>query len=636
MAILNLTNFTITSIQHTGSLTDTSTHDFMYATAKDGSGNMVNLMIPLIRDVALITSQASYKSIAKGDAADDTINIPLAPLTAPTDWDSFDPDLLPTAESYTKSGADNAIDAALSSAKGYADAGKTWAMLTSIAKSTDNADVISIPVISDSSDPSSSRRDVATLSKAGVESAIKNALDELGDYYTKTEIDSKIGSDASTQTLIQRIGALEAWIKAHPGTGTTDADSGYLILDGKSIMSATMIEKLFDEYNKYNAETYATKSEVSLKADKKDVDKLSEKVDDIDDISERLDREIENRIAAEKQITAKVAQWIENHNVGYSSSSSSSSSSSYVTNGDIRTRIVYRDTSGNEVIKIINGDVVKLLQESTAKTIVTYMEDLTTMTDEVDGVVLIMSRYVSNGTDSYLELENLPYITYEDKNGNTVKALLKGDVSGLIKLLMPNVTYEKLPDKPKVKYYNKAGEETIKEIPALDDVLDLTDIGIGERVSLIKYVAIGGDRDGETIDDTLRGNVTEYVFDDETKKTTLKFIDPDGDERTIVYDGDVIEVKYGYAGNGTANYRELYHLPEITYFDVDTGTEVHKRLLGDVTDDITDLIKRVGGSSLYYVDSDGERVTLDGDVTDLLASAISMDELAAMGIDIGD
>lgn len=316
-----------------------------------------------------------------------------------------------------------------------------------------------------------------------------------------------------------------------------------------------------------------------------------------------------------------------------------------------RTKVIYKDTSANnaDTIVYIPGTILEATELNDTESKIRYIEDQAGQVKEWPDVlpgpiVSISVQTAAQGTDNYELLQNLPYITYE-KDDQTHKLYLRGDVTDTINKLVaatPIINYKdrtgEAIQKPvkdnfdvsdigvgKVRYANKNGELVEKDIHADDDVLDLTDIGLGRKVSIVTY----NGNDNEQHQERLDGAVTEYVYDETTHKTTLKYIDEaTNEEKSKVYDGDVIKVIFGFDTlPGGSDYRLFEHIPTITYTDPNTNNEVTVALRGDVDDDVTELLKHAFTPRLYYVDADGNKQDLAGDMTDKLAQPFTTQDI---------
>ena len=223
------------------------------------------------------------------------------------------------------------------------------------------------------------------------------------------------------------------------------------------------------------------------------------------------------------------------------------------------------------------------------------IEDVTDIRDLGVGTITYinnMGETVTKNIGPDLDISDLGMglISYVDKSGTTVKKrLIQGNTLDISDIGVG-----------KVKYFNRQGQIVTKDIHAADEILDLTDIGMNELVFKVTYV---DDQQVEHTENLRARAIIEYTFDPSTYTTTLRYIAeaPDGTttEQEITYPGDVTEIVPGYAsGEGTNNYRELEHLPTITWIDETTQQSVTRVLRGDVTDDVTSLLQHViGGSS---------------------------------------
>lgn len=396
----------------------------------------------------------------------------------------------------------------------------------------------------------------------------------------------------------------------------------------------------------------------------KDIDGITQDVASTEDLTELVTRnqaddtylsKEEARALRQKldewsstEMAAKIDSWIKQHG------SNTDSSSAEPVVESTRTKVIYKDASADnaETIVYIPGTINEATEIGPNETKIIYTDSKTGLIkdwpDTLPGpIVSIAIEAMSKGTDNYELLQNLPYITYE-QDSQVHKLYLRGNVNTLIKKLIPAAAKLQYKDRAgtaieksveedvniedigvgKVRYANKDGQLVEKDIHAVDDVLDLTDIGLGHKVSIITY----NGNDNEQHQERLEGSVTEYVYDEITHKTTLKYIDEHtNEEASKVYDGDVIKVVFGFDTlPGGSDYRLFDHIPTITYTDPDTNEEVTVALRGGVDDDITDLLKHAFTPRLYYVDADGNKQDLAGDMTDKLAQPFTAQDIEAI------
>lgn len=395
----------------------------------------------------------------------------------------------------------------------------------------------------------------------------------------------------------------------------------------------------------------------------KDIDGITQDVASTDDLSELVTKNqadatylSQTEAAALKQkldrwssseVAAKIDDWIKQHGGTVEPVAKTT-----------RTKVIYKDTSADNIdtIVYIPGTILEATELNDTETKIRYIEDQTGQVKEWPEVlpgpiVSISVQSNAQGTDNYELLQNLPYITYE-KDNQTHKLYLRGNVTDTINKLVavtPNVHYKDRTGTDvkrqvkddfsiedlgvgKIRYADKNGKLVEKDIHAEDDILDLTDIGLGRRVSIITY----NGNDNEVHQDRLKGAVTEYIYDEATHKTTLKYIDDTtNEEMSEVYDGDVIKVIVGFDTlPGGSDYRLFEHLPTITYTDPDTNEVVTVTLRGGVDDDITSLLATAFTPKLYYTDSNGDRQDLAGDMTDKLAQPFTEQDVEDIWNDV--
>lgn len=358
-------------------------------------------------------------------------------------------------------------------------------------------------------------------------------------------------------------------------------------------------------------------------------------------LTQKLDR------WSSSEIAAKIDDWIKQHGGTVEPEAKST-----------RTKVIYRDTSAGNIdtIVYIPGTILEATELNDTESKIRYIEDQTGLVKEWPDVLpgpIVSIAVQSNvqGTDNYELLQNLPYITYE-KEGQTHKLYLRGDVTATINKLVattPDINYKDRTGEVvqksvkgsfdvsdlgvgKIRYADKDGKLVEKDIHAEDDVLDITDIGLGRRVSIITY----NGNDNKVHQERLKGAVTEYVYDETTHKTTLKYIDDaTNEELSEVYDGDVIKVVAGFDTlPGGSDYRLFEHLPTITYTDPDTNEAVTVALRGGADDDITSLLTVAFTPKLYYTDSNGDRQDLAGDMTDKLAQPFTEQDVEDIWNDV--
>lgn len=314
---------------------------------------------------------------------------------------------------------------------------------------------------------------------------------------------------------------------------------------------------------------------------------------------DELQTEINARIVADDIISSKISKWIEDHDLSIDKACC-----------DVRTKVIYLDASNQEHILLLNGEVISTTEADGQTTIKWISNNSITHeyeehSETIPGKIIAMHRERACGEGDYLELNNLPTITYTDEKG-THTVNIQGDITAVLKQLIATETvhtYADLKDKPKVKYNNIKGETIEKEIPAPEDVLDLTDLCYGKKNSVITYIT----DTNEKVIVELNGYVEEYFYREDTKDTLLNYVDDEGNHLSIVYPGDVVEVKFGYiTDTGTKDYTKLERLPTITITDKETGTSVTKVFVNKRTDDITDLLDDwiIGTKSLEPIDNE--------------------------------
>lgn len=377
-------------------------------------------------------------------------------------------------------------------------------------------------------------------------------------------------------------------------------------------------------------------------------------VRDINEVTQSVALETEVSLLREEilnwnnsAVAKKIDEWISKHN----------NAEPAPVDKTIRTRVIYKDTTADNTEKTVYvpGTIVEATTVSESETHIRYSEDKTGIVKEfidsftgfnyLTGPIISTSLETADtGSDNYELLQNLPYITYE-KDSQVHKAYLRGNVSDVIKKLIPAtpvITYKDRAGETiekhvegsfniedigvgKIRYANRNGQPVEKDIHDASDILDLTDIGIGRKVSIITY----NGNDNEQHQERLNGAVTEYKYDETTHKTTLKYIDDEtNEEKSALYDGDVIEVVFGFDTlPGGSDYRLFEHIPTITYTDPDTNEEVTAALRGGTDDDITELLKHAFTPRLYYVDADGNKQDLAGDMTDKLAQPFTAQDV---------